>query len=147
MWEPQFINEDLDNDITRYITAGAGVSSPSENLGFYISGLRAPNWAPIYENGSATNLSQHMIQVDMSEMRNPVFTNVSLPEFVPPRANGEAVWVPVGDKGVVVLIGGVRHLEALYAGGLSDEDEAESARVSPGYMSTVAVYDVAGERW
>ncbi|KAL2842652.1 hypothetical protein BJX68DRAFT_270586 [Aspergillus pseudodeflectus] len=147
MWEPQFINEDLDNDITRYITAGAGVSSPSENLGFYISGLRAPDWGPIYENGSATNLSQHMIQVDMSEMRNPVFTNVSLPEFVPPRANGEAVWVPVGDKGVVVLIGGVRHLEALYAGGLSDEDEAESARVSPGYMSTVAVYDVAGERW
>ncbi|KAL2787655.1 hypothetical protein BJX66DRAFT_340967 [Aspergillus keveii] len=147
MWEPQFINEDLDNDVTRYITAGAGVSSPSENLGFYISGLRAPDWAPIYDNGSATNLSSHMIQVDMAEMRDPVFTNVSLPEFVPPRANGEAVWVPVGDKGIVVLIGGVRHLEAIYSDGLTDEQEEESGRVSPGYMSTVAVYDVAGERW
>ncbi|KAL3488190.1 hypothetical protein BJX62DRAFT_253496 [Aspergillus germanicus] len=147
MWEPQFINEDLDNDVTRYITSGAGVSSPSENLGFYISGLRAPDWGPIYTNASATNLSSQIIQVDMSEMRDPVFTNVTLPDFVLPRANGEAVWVPVGDKGVVVLIGGVLHLEAVFPGGLSDEDEEESARVSPGYMSTVAVYDVAGERW
>ncbi|KAJ0423031.1 hypothetical protein BJY00DRAFT_63297 [Aspergillus carlsbadensis] len=147
MWERQFINEDLDNDITRYITSGAGVSSPSENLGFYISGLHGRNWGPIYSNGSATELSQNMIQVDMSEMRDPVFTNVTLPDFVEPRANAEAVWAPVGDKGVVVLIGGVRYLESIIPAGLTEEEEAESARVSPGYMSTVAVYDVAGERW
>jgi hypothetical protein len=55
--------------------------------------------------------------------------------------------VPVGDKGVVVLIGGVLHLEAVYPDGLTGEQEEESERVSPGYMSTVAVYDVAGERW
>ncbi|KAL2813846.1 hypothetical protein BJX63DRAFT_207880 [Aspergillus granulosus] len=147
LWRPQFINTDLDDGVTRYITNGAGVSSPSQNLGFYISGLRAPDWGPIYSNGSATALSQQMIRVDMEEMRNPVFSNVTIPDTIPARANAEAIWVPVSDRGIVVLIGGVRHLESIFPDGLSEEDEAESRRVSPGYMETVAVYDVAGDRW
>ncbi|KAL4878082.1 hypothetical protein BJY04DRAFT_229983 [Aspergillus karnatakaensis] len=146
LWQPQFINTDTDN-VTRYVTNGAGVSAPSENLAFYISGMRAPNWGPIFDNSSATSLSQNMIKLDMAEMRDPVWTNTSLPDYVPARANAEAVWVPVSEKGVVVLIGGVLHPETIYAGGLSDDEEAESERVSPVYMRTVSVYDVAGNQW
>ncbi|KAL5334700.1 hypothetical protein BJX70DRAFT_377460 [Aspergillus crustosus] len=147
LWEEQFINTNLDDGVTRYITHGAGVSAPSENLGFYISGMRAPDWGPIFDNVSATALSGRMITVDMSEMRDPVWTNVSLPSYVPPRANGEAVWVPVADRGVVVLIGGVVNPETLSPQGLSDSEEADSERISPSFMQTVSVYDVAGDRW
>ncbi|KAL4805195.1 hypothetical protein BDV18DRAFT_142136 [Aspergillus unguis] len=146
-WEPQFLQTDLDDGVTRYITDGAGVSSPSENLGFYISGMHAPGWGPIFDNGTATNLSQRMITVDMSEMRHPVFSNDSIPRDVPARANAEAVWVPVADQGIVVLIGGVTQPESIYSAGLSDSQVLQSERVSPGFMETVWVYDVASGNW
>ncbi|KAL4864572.1 hypothetical protein BDV12DRAFT_188824 [Aspergillus spectabilis] len=147
LWEEQFLLTDLDDGVTRYITNGAGVSVPSEDLGFYISGMRAPDWGPIFDNGSATALSNRMIKVDMTEMRDPVWTNVSLPSYVPARANAEAVWIPVSEQGVVVLIGGVVNPETLSADGLSDSEEAESERISPSLMEIVSVYDVANERW
>lgn len=146
-WEPRFLQTDLDAGVTRYVTNGAGVSSPSENLGFYVSGMRAPDWGPIFDNGTATNVSQRMITVDTAEMRAPVFSNVSIPESVPGRANAEAVWVPVAHQGVVVLIGGVTMPESLFPQGLSDAQIEESERVSPGFMQTVSVYDIAGDTW
>ncbi|KAL2823247.1 hypothetical protein BDW59DRAFT_148895 [Aspergillus cavernicola] len=146
LWRPGFLSTDLDN-ITRYVTNGAGVSSPSENLGFYISGMRAPNWGPIWGNNSATNLSQHMIQVDMADMNNPVWSNLTIPNYVPARANAEAIWVPVSESGAVVLIGGVINPESFFYDGLSDNQTAESERVSPGFMQTISVYDIAGETW
>ncbi|RDW61710.1 uncharacterized protein DSM5745_10382 [Aspergillus mulundensis] len=146
-WEPRFVSSNLDDGVTRYITAGAGVSAPSENMGFYVSGMRAPGWGPIWDNETATNVSQRMITIDMSDMENGVFANVSLPNEVPGRANGEAVWLPVAASGVVVLIGGVTEPENIYSAGLTDQQVAESERESPAFMRTVSVYDVAGDRW
>ncbi|KAL4985617.1 hypothetical protein BDW68DRAFT_164778 [Aspergillus falconensis] len=146
-WEPRFVISNLDDGVTRYITSGAGVNAPSENMGWYISGMRAPGWGPIWDNETATNVSQRMITVDMSDMEKPVFGNVSLPDDVPGRANAEAVWLPVAESGVIVLIGGVTEPETIYAAGLSDEQIEESERESPALMRTVSVYDVAGNRW
>jgi hypothetical protein len=53
--------------VTWYITNGAGVTSPSENLGLYISGVHAPGWSETLDDGNLRNLSQRMITVDMSE--------------------------------------------------------------------------------
>ncbi|KAL6235300.1 hypothetical protein BDW75DRAFT_210074 [Aspergillus navahoensis] len=146
-WEPRFLISNLDDGVTRYITNGAGVNAPSENMGWYISGMRAPGWGPIWDNETATNVSRRMITVDMSEMGNPVFSNVSLPANVAGRANAEAVWLPIAESGVIVLIGGVTEPETIYSAGLSDEQVEESERESPALMRTVSVYDVAGDRW
>ncbi|PTU23593.1 hypothetical protein P175DRAFT_0476114 [Aspergillus ochraceoroseus IBT 24754] len=148
LWQPGFINTDLDNDVTRYITSGAGVSSPSENLGFYVSGMRAPNWGPIYDNQSATTLSSQMIKVDMSQMRDSRWYNVSLPQFVPPRANAEAVWIPVSEQGILVLIGGVIYPEFIFtSSGLDSGQQNASERSSPAFMDTVSIYDIANDQW
>lgn len=133
--------------MTWHITNGAGVTSPSENLGFYMSGVHAPGWAETLTDGNLRNLSQRMITVDMSEMQRPVFSNVSIPSYVKPRANAEAVWVPVGDRGIVVLIGGVTYPEQLYSSGLSDSQIEESMSNDPELMQTVAIYDIAGDEW
>ncbi|KAL4779669.1 hypothetical protein BJX76DRAFT_340214 [Aspergillus varians] len=146
-WRPQFISSNLGNDITRYVTNGAGVSAPSENLGFYVSGMRSPDWGPIFDNETASNLSQYMITVDMSEMRHPEFSNESIPAYVPARANAEAVWVPVSASGIVVLIGGVTYPESLSPDGLRDDQEQESERISPEFIQTVSVYDIDSKSW
>ncbi|KAL3473693.1 hypothetical protein BJX99DRAFT_272108 [Aspergillus californicus] len=147
VWSAGFESSNLDGDVTRYVTNGAGVSSPSENLGFYISGMRDPEWGPIWRNFSATNLSQQMITLDMSDQQDAAWSNVTLPDSVQARANAEAVWVPVSESGIVVLIGGVINPESLLEDGLNDTQEAQSERVNPGFMDTVSVYDVANQQW
>ncbi|GAA3287267.1 hypothetical protein GCM10020218_050540 [Dactylosporangium vinaceum] len=132
--------------MTWHITNGAGVTSPSENLGLYISGVHAPGWSETLDDGNLRNLSQRMITVDMSEMQRPKFANVSIPSHVKPRANAEAVWVPVADQGIVVLIGGVTYPEQLYTK-LSSDQVKESTNNDPAFMETVSVYDIAEDQW
>jgi len=143
----EFTTMDTSN-VTRYVTYGAGVSSPSENLGFYVSGLRAPNWGPIWDNVTATELSENMIKVDMSTGQDsPTWSNLTLPPHVPPRVGAEAVWLPVSESGAIVLIGGVTILESVYSTRLDEKDKTRSKSVSPGFMQTVSVYDIAGDTW
>lgn len=134
-------------DVSWHITNGAGVSSPSEYLGFYISGVHAPGWGPTLDNGNSTQLSQRMITVDTSKMLDPKFSNSSIPSYIKPRTNAEAVWVPVADRGIVVLIGGVTYPEKLYSGGLSEDQEKESRDNDPVFMETVSIYDIADNKW
>ncbi|TVY36673.1 Kelch repeat-containing protein, partial [Lachnellula subtilissima] len=140
---------------TRYVTNGAGVSVPSENLGFYMGGLKSPTSGPIYyqpppRNSSvaASVLSETLIQVDMSTEGQETWTNSSLPTSVPGRANAELVWVPVSEKGVLVAIGGV--INPVFANStltLNASDTADSKAQSPKFMSTVSVYDIAKQSW
>ena len=110
-WSPGFYDGDLPNGVTRYVTAGAGVNAPSENLGFYFSGMAAPGWGDIRVQGrpqyNATVVANTLISVDMSVMRGEVWTNNTLPSSIPGRANAELVWLPVSGRGVLVAIGGV----------------------------------------
>jgi hypothetical protein len=111
-FEQGYILDSLPSDITRYVTYGAGVSVPSENLGFYFGGLRAAEFGPIYlfpanESVNADVLSSNMIQLDMSVQQQETWNNFSLPSAAPGRASAELVWVPVSERGVLVAIGGV----------------------------------------
>ncbi|KAH8422265.1 uncharacterized protein LDX57_000023 [Aspergillus melleus] len=147
-WQRGFIENQLDHDVTRYITHGAGVSAPSENLGFYFSGMHGANWGPIADDQSANRSSARMISVDMTEMRGNVWSNTSLPDYVPARANAELVWLPVSDSGALVAIGGVVNAESIYrTDGLNNPQKNASRRASPGFMETVSVYDVAEKKW
>lgn len=135
--------------MTRYVTNGAGVSAPSENLGFYFSGMRGKDWGPIYVDDESANVtSDRMIKVDMSTMRENKWSNLSLPAYVPARANAELVWIPVAEAGVLVAIGGVINPATIFASeGLTSAQQNASRRVSPGFMETVSVYDVSGDKW
>lgn len=113
-FSPGFVSGKLSDNVTRYVTAGAGVSVPSENLAFYFSGLRAKSSGPIYGNPASANethnadeLSTAFITLDMGTQEQEAWTNETLPTSVPGRANAELVWVPIGKRGILVAVGGV----------------------------------------
>jgi hypothetical protein len=110
-----YITQTLPSGITRYITAGAAVSVPSENLGYYFGGLRSSTW-DLITSSFGKNLTYNadvnsltMIEIDMNVpiQGKELWTNKTLPSTVPGRASAEVVWVPVGERGILVAIGGV----------------------------------------
>ncbi len=110
-WQVGFYEGELPSGTTRYVTAGAGVNIPSENLGFYFSGMKRNDSGEIQRSGraqfNATTISNTLISVDMSRMRAEKWSNATLPASVAGRANGELVWVPVSGRGVLIAFGGV----------------------------------------
>lgn len=124
------------------------MSAPSENLGFYFSGMRAPDWGYFsYSHPEPNTTADTLITVDMSVMRDEKWYNHTLPSYVPGRANAELIWVPVSDFGVLVAIGGVVNPVEMWRSGLDKSQTAESKRVSPMFMDTVSVYDVKSQTW
>ncbi|KAI2785974.1 hypothetical protein POX_h09739 [Penicillium oxalicum] len=148
-WGPGWHSEKLSPNVTRYITNGAGVSAPSENLGFYFSGMRDTQWGPItYDQFNANITANTMITADMFQMREAKWTNQSLPTEILGRANAELVWVPVAESGVLVVVGGVvqpAQLEPTM--GLNSSQIEISRRISPTFMKTVSVFDVKSQSW
>ncbi|KAE8450477.1 hypothetical protein EG329_006207 [Mollisiaceae sp. DMI_Dod_QoI] len=152
-FQPGYILEQLPDGVTRYVTNGAGVSVPSENLGFYLGGLRSSTFGPIYyltgnESQNADVLSTTMIELDMTVQTQETWTNRSLPSSVPGRINAELVWVPVSKQGVLIAIGGVVDAEfAELDTSLNLSQVADTNLNSPKLMSTVSVYDIATRIW
>jgi len=148
---PGFVNDDLPEDMTRYLAYGAAVAAPSENKAWYFSGLRAQGFGPIYEPGfnetlTATNVSNTLITLDMGTQLQETWKNETLPTDIPGRANAEVVWVPVGKQGILVALGGVIYPD--FSSYLSKSpNEPQSKAVSPGFMSTIDIYDVASGKW
>lgn len=154
-FKPGFIQGKTPDGLTRYVTAGASVSVPSENLAFYFGGLRATNHGPIYgspasynESINANTLSDSFITFDMAAQEKEVWTNRTLPTQVPGRVNAELVWVPQGKRGVLVAIGGVVDPVSQNANmTLTTAQSTESVAQSLNFMTTVAVYDIETEQW
>src|SRR6266498_3162983 len=63
-FEQGYVSQTINQGTTRYITGGAAVSVPSERLGFYFSGMRAPDWGPIWSNGTANTTATTLITAD-----------------------------------------------------------------------------------
>ncbi|KAG0649494.1 Kelch repeat-containing [Hyphodiscus hymeniophilus] len=152
-FSPGYILDDLPTDMNRYIAFGAGVSVPSENLGFYFGGLRSSTWGDIVLGTSNETLnadveSLTLIELDMSVQQKEVWSNQTLPNSVPGRASAEIVWVPVSEQGVLVAMGGV--IDPVFASiSLANNDSTNKASeaTSPGFMQTVSVYDIANKVW
>ena len=128
MLEAIFIQYSVSDGLTRYLTDGGAVSAPSENLGFYFSGLREQNWGVITaENANVT--ANTLITVNMTTMSNQTWSNNTLPDNIPGRINAELVWIPVSQSGVLIAIGGVLFSDALILEGLTDPQAAASVRL------------------
>lgn len=126
-WGPGFIRSTLPDGMHRYVSAGAYASAPSENLGFYFSGVRGKGWGPISDNDFSANItSNSLITVDMSTMREEEWKNHTIPDRIPGRTSGELVWVPVSDSGVLVAIGGVINAEDTFPIALNDSQVEDS---------------------
>ncbi|ORY64886.1 uncharacterized protein BCR38DRAFT_186468 [Pseudomassariella vexata] len=150
-WFPGFVNERLDDGVTRYITYGGAASSPSENKGWYFGGMRSASGGPIYYPGSneslnPLNVSNTLITLDMATQTEESWSNSTLPASIKGRANPDLVWVPVGEQGILVAIGGVIYPDFNNPIMLS-QNEAQSRLESPEFMSTIDIYDIAGNKW
>lgn len=129
-WNPGFNTERLPDDLTRYIAFGGAASAPSENKAWYFGGMRSPNWGPIFQRTSnitenPVNASNTLITLDMRDQLNLEWTNTTLPDDIKGRANPELVWVPVGEEGILVAIGGVTYPDWVTSSRLS-ENAAQS---------------------
>ncbi|OBT66303.1 hypothetical protein VE03_04343 [Pseudogymnoascus sp. 23342-1-I1] len=152
-FSPGFIQKTITSGVTRYVGFGSGVSVPSENRGFYFGGMQAKGRGEVYMvQGSATTdptiYSNDLIDLDMSAQLEEVWSKHTIPATVPGRASPEVVWVPVGEKGVLVVVGGVVNpvfTNASYT--LTDAQMAESQTKSPAFLSTVSIYDIATSSW
>ena len=116
-FKPGFVLGNLPANITRYVTYGAGVSVPSENLGFYFGGLRSETageifWPAANESTNADQISPTLIELNMTliPQGQARWNNYTLPSSVASRASGELVWVPVGENGILIAVGGVTNL-------------------------------------
>lgn len=138
-------------DLTKYIAYGAAANAPSENLAFYFSGTRTPSWGAIYSiSGNdtfvANETSNTLITLDMTTQFEETWTNDTLPDTVTARASPELVWVPVGEQGILVALGGVTY-PGYVSGGFTSSNETASVEQSPAFMTTIDVYDVSSKTW
>ncbi|ETN41026.1 uncharacterized protein HMPREF1541_02960 [Cyphellophora europaea CBS 101466] len=144
---------DLDNDVSNYVTSGGWASAPSENKGWYFSGMRAASWGPLAQMASTddvravTDLSNVLITADFTSPGSASWQNTTLPSDVRPRVNPELVWIPVAQQGVLLAIGGVLHHQKFGNYGLEDDQIEESEEISPSFMTQIPVYDIDGDEW
>lgn len=169
-WKPTFEDATLPDGVTRYIAFGAAVNAPSENMAWYFSGMTSATRGPIYIVNTDTvlnNTSNTLISVKMGDELRESWTNTTLDSDTDakPRANAEAVWVPVGEQGIIVVLGGVTYPHWVNAASGKSEDEEASVSLttladtgtttkstfqekeSPVFMRDIDVYDVANEKW
>lgn len=115
-FRPGFFNYKLPDGLTRYVTYGGTANAPSEKKAWYFGGYRSASWGPIYQPGANTStdpstVSDTLITLDMATQNQEVWENVTLPRGIPSRANPSMVWVPVGEQGILVVLGGVTYPE------------------------------------
>ncbi|KAF9873213.1 kelch repeat protein [Colletotrichum karsti] len=140
------------NGITRYVAYGGAASAPSENKAWYVGGLRSSAWGEIYRQSTSSNLtasntSNTLITLDMTNQNFEKFSNDSLPPEIKPRANPSVVWVPVGKEGILVVVGGVTNPEVANYAARKSKDPVLNERESPEFMKKIDIYDVASKSW
>ncbi|KAK4683263.1 hypothetical protein QC764_123530 [Podospora pseudoanserina] len=151
---PGPVEDNLDGNVTRFVAYGGAASAPSENRAWYFSGLRSPTGGLIYdvERGGTnettlpSQVSDTLITLSLEKEQRPDWTNKTLPKDVPGRAGAELVWVPVGTKGILVALGGVVDPSFIKINGRSSDPDNNREK-SREFMSTIDIYDVAGDRW
>lgn len=135
----------LPDDLTRYVTNGAGVSAPSEHLGYYFGGVTSD--PATFDAGFPQEPSDGFIKVNMTNPDQLTWSTRRLPSKILTRVDAQLVWLPVSAQGILVTIGGVIYPEELFYDALNTSQVAESEKVSPSFMTTIPVYDIASETW
>ncbi|KAJ5152503.1 hypothetical protein N7492_009783 [Penicillium capsulatum] len=94
----------LPENMTRYVSNGASVSVPSENMGYYFSGQHGAHWGPIASDDQSANLSSRsLISLNMTDVNDLHWENATLPPQIESRANAELIWEKA-DPGLMATI-------------------------------------------
>jgi hypothetical protein len=148
------VDYQLPADFPKYVTNGAGVSVPSENLGFYFSGMQSSNNGSLsYFNGGIgamdmpSTLVSTMVRVDTQHFDSADWSTIPLPSTIQPRAEASMVWIPVGSHGALVVIGGVSYPADIYDYDLNQTLSAQNSNQSPLFMTNIPIYDIGGNKW
>src|SRR4051794_22934471 len=103
MWD----NNDLNNDVSRVTTRGAGVMANSENKGFYFGGQgfqQATNGADGDPVSSPTDSTGNLI-VSSFTPQGQKWSNISTTNSgVKPFTDGNLVFIPQGKEGCLAAI-------------------------------------------
>ncbi|KAI0132763.1 hypothetical protein BJ170DRAFT_261256 [Xylariales sp. AK1849] len=150
-WSKGFLVDSLPDGLTRYLAFGGAANAPSENKAWYFGGMHSRTWSDIYyptinDSINALVASDTLITLDMTTQQEETWHNVTLPSDIKGRASPELVWVPAGDQGILVALGGVTYPD-FNNGNLTSENEAQSKSDSPAFMSTIDIYDIANDKW
>lgn len=89
--------------------AAAHCDAPTLNQSFIFEGFVQQMFDPDYENYTLYDtykFIEGMLRLDTSEPESPILTNILIPTFLRPRLDGSMIHVPIGEKGILVLIGG-----------------------------------------
>lgn len=124
---------------------GGDVSIPSEDQGMFFSGL-GPNSTEsmlleYYDAGypySPTRLVTDYVLCSTTNLSRPACTKHDLPDFVKPRAESAAVFLPTGDHGLVAIIGGTD---------ISFVELTNTTISTADFVSDVPIYDVGSKTW
>lgn len=139
------------SNTTRKFTQGSWVSAPSEDLGFWFSGLRAAGYEDInYEVSSgdsdqANTSATDFIKFNLQTPGQASSLNMTWPAGVEPRAEGALVWLPYGNKGMLVAFGGIGTPADLQVSGLFPTYNDTTG--TNNYMNNVLVYDIDSDTW
>ncbi|KAK5091842.1 hypothetical protein LTR70_001153 [Exophiala xenobiotica] len=135
------------DDVSDNITSGAYASSPDQGLGFYFGGMVSANRSELEWNSDdeaanhPTIASPTFIKVDMTKTDDAAFQYMTWPNGTVPRSEGALVWLPYGEKGVLVAIGGVEIPGDLYI--VSPPRDT----VDGPFMTELAIYDIDADTW
>ncbi|KAI1457554.1 hypothetical protein F4805DRAFT_173507 [Annulohypoxylon moriforme] len=145
-----FQTKDLPDGMTRYVTFGAAANAPSEQKAWYFGGYRSATWGPIYQRLNSTynpsSVSNTFMSLDMTTQGSEAWKNSTLPTGTQSRAGPSMVWVPVGEKGILVVLGGVTYPAYDNENGTS-QNTAQSQKDSPSFMTNIDIYDYASDTW
>ena len=117
--------------------------------------------------------SKYLITADFSDQQNPHFTNTTLDTKVTPRVGASMVFLPVGEKGILVVIGGVSVYDPIWMVGygvrkkystgdlanqvvwslssvhwLAEECRVDEFQVaSRTFLQRISIYDIGTDKW
>jgi len=137
-----------ENDTLWWRCCGASVSVPSENLGFYFSGLIAQSGGAINmasgpgDPTQPNTLAKDLIMCSTASLREPRCESISLPNSVQPRAEAELLWIPIGMKGILVLLGGIQMPSDLLSSGVYPNETYAND-----FMNQISLFDIASREW
>ncbi|KAK5051553.1 hypothetical protein LTR84_003205 [Exophiala bonariae] len=126
-------------------TNGAGISVPSEDLGFYFGGMYNDNGAVFTQTNPPTNRSTQLIVVStVNQGRASWQEHIPDPNgIIPPwRADAGLVWLPTSAQGILVVIGGTTTPTDI--GGDASKGNATT---SHDFLKQFSIYDIFTQKW
>ncbi|KAJ8112971.1 hypothetical protein OPT61_g4795 [Boeremia exigua] len=118
-----------DDSATQRVAYGAGTHIEGLGLGFYFGGYRSNQTDP-----SWTGAAIATADLVRFEYTTGLLSNDSGPEDNIGRAEGQMVYLPISDSGLLVYFGGI-------------EDPQQNGTSVPANMSEIHMYDIQSSKW